>query len=178
MGWIEHYVDPQNMRAMFEGFVALVDKKRSEKYETLVKEADEIIPKLPWDKQFEREKFNAPDFSSLDVLTFAAESLPKGINIPNYADIREEVGFKNVIFENNKPMNKSLWQRNEYVTQEESEYLNEHSRDAYKVQVAGHELFGHGSGKLLFAQSGKCPESKDPMTNETFSSCYKEGENF
>ena len=29
LGWIEHYVDPQNIRAIFEGWVSLVDKKRS-----------------------------------------------------------------------------------------------------------------------------------------------------
>jgi len=29
IGWIEHYVDPQNLRAIWEGWVAIVEKKRS-----------------------------------------------------------------------------------------------------------------------------------------------------
>ena len=32
MGWIEVYVDPENIRAYFEGWVAVVDKEKSEKF--------------------------------------------------------------------------------------------------------------------------------------------------
>ena len=84
IGWIEMYADPQNMRGLWEGFVSIVDKKRSKKYNDLVAKSAEIVPKMPWPKTWEKDVFIPPDFSSLDVVTFAAESLPKGINIPNY----------------------------------------------------------------------------------------------
>jgi len=32
MGWIETYLDPENMRAYFEGWVAVVDKVKSQKF--------------------------------------------------------------------------------------------------------------------------------------------------
>ena len=32
MGWIEVYIDPENIRAYFEGWVAIVDKAKSEKF--------------------------------------------------------------------------------------------------------------------------------------------------
>jgi dipeptidyl-peptidase-3 len=32
MGWIETYVDPENARAYYEGWVAIVDKPKSEKF--------------------------------------------------------------------------------------------------------------------------------------------------
>jgi dipeptidyl-peptidase-3 len=122
----------------------------------------------------------APDFTSLDVLTFAGDRLPKGINVPNYYDIREHEGFKNVIFESNKPMNRSAWERVDFsVSEKESDFLHENSKKAYKVQVAGHELFGHGSGKLVYKENGKCPQTfTDPVTKEKYSSCYNKGETY
>lgn len=32
LGWIEVYIDPENIRAYFEGWVAIVDKAKSEKF--------------------------------------------------------------------------------------------------------------------------------------------------
>jgi len=41
-------------------------------------------------------------------------------------------------------------------------------------------MFGHGSGKLLFAdKSGKCSVIlNDPISLETIDSCYSEGESY
>jgi dipeptidyl-peptidase III len=65
-----------------------------------VTNSEKIIPLLPWPKEMEKEDFMAPDFTTLDVICFATNSCPLGINVPNYDDIRETEGFKNVFLNN------------------------------------------------------------------------------
>ena len=43
----------------------------------------------------------APDFTSLDMIEWHGKGGPSGINIPNYEDIKDNEGFKNLIIENN-----------------------------------------------------------------------------
>lgn len=96
----------------------------------------------------EKENFLKPDFTSLEVICFAGKNCPNGINIPNYDDIRQEEGFKNLYLYNSfsKITSKSC----NFATPHQRELLLNYSEKVYLLHVALHELLGHGVGKLFF----------------------------
>jgi len=177
IGFIETYVDPYGGRAEWEGFTAIVNKQLSAKYETLVSGAPELIKVLPWGKDFEVDVFRKPDFTALEVLSFATGGIPAGINIPNYYDIRESTGFKNVSLANilaAKAPNEELT----FIHPDDVDLYNAWDSRAFELQVANHELLGHGSGKLFQEDAdGKKnfdPEKViNPLTGKPITSWYK-----
>ena len=183
IGFIETYRDPAGLRGEWEGMVSTVNLERTRAFKTLVDAAPRMIPKLPWPKDFEKDTFTPPDFTSLEVLSFPSSGIPAGINIPNYDDIRQTHGFKNVSLGNilsAKAPHESI----PFISPKDLGLYQELRDAAFEVQVGIHELLGHGTGKLLQETSPgefNFPRSSPPISPLTGKPCttyYKPSETY
>jgi dipeptidyl-peptidase-3 len=182
IGFIETYRDPHGIRGEWEGFVAMVNKERTLAFSALVRSAPENIKKLPWPETFEKT-FTAPDFTALEVLTFAGSGVPAGINIPNYDSVRQDPqgGFKNVSLSNvlsAKPPDEKV----PFIKPEDMQVYQKYAELAFEVQVGLHELLGHGCGKILQETSPGVYNFDhenppiSPLTDRPITSYYRPGE--
>jgi dipeptidyl-peptidase-3 len=181
IGFVETYRDPHGVRGEWEGFAATVNLERTKAFGGLVSGAEAEIPKLPWSKDFEKDQFLSPDFTSLEVLSFAGSGIPAGINIPNYDDIRQSEGFKNVSL-GNVLSAKAPNEKIPFISEADLPIYQKYRDPAFEVQVGIHELLGHGTGKLLQETSpgvynfdiSSPPIS--PITNASITTWYKPGQ--
>jgi len=181
IGFIETYRDPAGVRGEWEGFASMVNMERTRAFGELVSSAPTFIPLLPWAKDFEKDKFLSPDFTSLEVLTFGGSGIPAGINIPNYDDIRQTEGFKNVSL-GNVMSAKAPNEKIPFIRDEDLDVYRKYRDASFEVQVGLHELTGHGCGKLLQETSpgtynfDKANPPVSPVTNKLITTWYKPGQ--
>jgi len=176
IGFIETYKDPVGIRAEFEGFVAVVNKQQSKQTNNVVENAEKFLALSPWPKEFEKDKFLRPDFTSLSVLTFGSSGTPLGINIPNYDDIRQDEGFKNVYLGNCIVKPKTV----NYIDPSLADNLIQFYQPTIFHKVIYHELLGHGCGKLLAEDAEGVknfdPCTINPLTGKPVATWYKSNE--
>lgn len=117
----------------------------------------------------------------IGALKLTCYSIPAGINIPNYDDIRQNIGFKNVSL-GNVLSAKAPDEKIPFIKDSDLDIYQKYRDPAFEVQVGLHELLGHGCGKLLQETSPgefnfdiKNPPIS-PLTNKPITTYYKPGQ--
>ncbi|CAH0018750.1 unnamed protein product [Clonostachys rhizophaga] len=187
-GFVEPYRDPHGIRAEFEGLVAIADDEETTLLAKLVENSATFIRRLPWATSenngkgpFEKSLFAPPGFSSIHSLAYCSSIIFPGINVPNYNDIRQEDGFKNVII-SNRMVTESQAKQYPFIQASETVIFQKHKFPAYYWWVVLHELLGHGTGQMMVEHT----EGKfnfdinnppiNPLTNQPISTWYKPGQ--
>jgi dipeptidyl-peptidase III len=183
IGWMFTYRDPAGERGEFVGWTAMMNRKLSEQLQAMVQQAENFIVDLPWGKDFEKDKFSKPDFISVDVMAFAGSGVPRGLSIPiTYEELRHRDGFKNLTLGNSLNCQFKC-SKYPFLSDADQKLMETFMEPAFKVQLALHELLGHGSGKLFRVdENGKLNFDKDavvnPLTGGPITKWYEPGETF
>ena len=186
IGWNEKILDPIGVRGLFEGFVGIVDNFHSQKYEQFVKLLPKLITELPWDENFET-KMNSIQFSSIEIVSFARNGCPLGKSLPNYYEIREELGVKDILFFNACP--NFNWKDTDYYFCEEKdvELIKNFGKQATKIFTSIKQLMGYRHGKFFRVEKNKeTNEEKsnfnreliNPLTGNVIDKYYLDNETF
>ncbi|KAK3329182.1 peptidase family M49-domain-containing protein [Apodospora peruviana] len=136
----------------FEGLVAIANDRETELLAKLVDNSARFIRRLPWNTLENDGK------GPIHTLTYCSSLLFPGISLPNYNDIRQEEGFKNVIIANRMAFHAYYW------------------------WVVLHELLGHGTGRMMVeTEEGKYNFDIENLrinsiTEQPIASCYKPGQ--
>lgn len=100
--------------------------------------------------------------------------------LPADYDVREQDGFKNVSLANILAA-KAANEPTTFIAPEEVERYKVWEDRAFNVQVANHELLGHGTGRLFTEQADgsrnfDADKTLNPLTGKPVTSWYKPGE--
>ncbi|KAH8769125.1 peptidase family M49-domain-containing protein [Diaporthe sp. PMI_573] len=185
-GFLLSYTDPHSVRAEWRGFVLLRNQPETESMAELVSSAGTFLELLPWNKHgrgpFEVEKYTAPNYTSMEALSFVGSYIPAGTNLPNHDDIVDQYGFKNLEIRNRIINN--FTGKVPFLSEDDSRLFSQLASSSFSMLVVLHELLGHGSGKHL-AETSENQFNFDrenpplsPLTKEPVDSWYRPGETF
>ncbi len=162
IGWVETYDDWLNRIGSWENYVLIVDRDVTKKSSALAKNAQYFENQMPYEFEVEGElkaykKTFPADYSPPAIMGYYFEEVSPirtgGFNLPNYEDIRKDIGFKNVIRlpmpgQAEDPEAKAMRAQvvEAFTTADRVKDIMELYDTGKTVHVLLHEIIGHGSG--------------------------------
>ncbi|KAI4612470.1 hypothetical protein J4E80_007204 [Alternaria sp. BMP 0032] len=190
-GFVETYRDPHGVRAEWEGVVCIPDPEETKKMEVFMASAAKFCTLLPWATAenegkgpFEKDLVVLPQCAIVHALTVCCPYVWEASNLPNYNDIRENHGSKNIIIANRMSANRNSAGASIYLQLSDRDLYRQNLHTIRFVATVIHELLGHGTGKLL---SETAPgifnfdvtnPPIDHLTGQTVVSCYCPNETY
>ncbi len=150
-GFIEQYYDPRGVIGQFEANVSFTSD--SQLISKLADHASYFEKKMPWPHIYKRDRVTPPVANVVQVIVETGDSgptSPVAYNLPNYADIRRDVGSKNIILVNiQKAASEEIREQiiEEFYLPKHQDIYRRHGKLARQWTVYMHEVIGHGSGK-------------------------------
>lgn len=169
IGWVEVYEDWLARIGTWESYVQIVDPEVSKVAEKLATHAQYFEDNMPYGEF--KKKF-PKDYSPPAMMVYyfqeRANYRSGGYNLPNFDDIRRDVGAKNVIRlplpgETEDPQFKKMWTENlsAFMPKAKIKASLERREKAWRVLVLLHEIIGHGSGTY---DESKFDKGQDPIS--------------
>jgi dipeptidyl-peptidase-3 len=150
-GFIESYYDPRGVISQFEGNVNYVSD--STLITRLAANADYFEKRMPWPDAYKRSHVTPPVANVVQVIVETGDSgptSPVAYNLPNYEDIRRDVGSKNIILLNiEEAQSEKILEQTiqEFFLPRHQDLFRKYGKLGRQWEVYMHEVIGHGAGK-------------------------------
>ncbi len=169
IGWVEFEGDFLSRMAAWESYVQIVDPEISRLAQGLSTRAQAFEDAMPYGRF--KKKFPA-DYSPPAIMVYYFQEISgfrsSGYNLPNFDDIRRDVGAKNVIRLSmpGEDADQTLKARRREAFQEflpagKVDAVLENREKCWRNLVLMHEIIGHGSGTYDTSKYGK---TDDPVS--------------
>ena len=169
IGWVEFIGDFLSRMAAWESYVQIVDPEISRLAQALARRAQDFENAMPYGTF--KKKFPV-DYSPPALMVYYFQELSGfrsgGYNLPNFDDIRRDVGAKNIIrlpMPGEEADSKLKAMRREalreFLPASKVEPVLVNRERCWRNLVLMHEIIGHGSGTY---DTGKYGKTEDPVS--------------
>ena len=169
IGWVEFEGDFLSRMAAWESYVQIVDPEISRLAQALAQRAQDFENAMPYGPF--KKKFPA-DYSPPALMVYYFQEISGfrsgGYNLPNFDDIRRDVGAKNIIRlpmpgEDADPTLKAMRREalQEFLPAGKVEPVLANRERCWRNLVLMHEIIGHGSGTY---DTSKYAKTDDPVS--------------